>query len=356
MPAIRTVLVLGAYGLAGREIVGGLLAKTDLAVIATGRNAETLEALATRLANSRLSTQQLDAYDAGALAKVCADADLVINAVGPYAVGGAGIAHAVLDSGRPYVDFANEQSHYHRLEPLDPIAQQKNLLLLTAAGAIPGLSTLVVLLAAERLPDVEEVDVYYAQGRTPDEESGLGSFLGGVLELSFLGRGIQGRVEPMPEPFGETRMIAVPSLEALTVTKRTPVRSLENWWAIGEIAPGTGTLIRLLKPHKRAWAYRLFERLTRWTMRSEYRRALKKGLTTAGVIKVVARSAQARWEGTVRIEDGGLATAYLPVLAAKQLAEGRLDRAGLVTPIDVFEPGATFRELSELGWELHINH
>jgi hypothetical protein len=354
MPSIETALVLGAYGLAGREVVAGLLAKTDLAVIATGRSPQKLEALASRLADSRLTTRGLDAYDSQALARACADADLVINAVGPYAVGGGEIARTTLESGRAYVDFANEQGHYHRLEPLGALAREKDLLLLTAAGAIPGLSTLVVLQAAEQLPDVQHVDVFYAQGRPPDEESGLGSFLGGVLELSFLGRRIERRVEPMPEPFGEAQMISIPSIEALTVPKQTPVRSLENWWAMGEVPPGADALLRLLKPHERDWARRLFERLMRWTLRGEYRRGVKRGLTTAGVIKVAARAAEGRWEGTMHVEDGGLATAYLPVLAAKRLAEGRLEQVGLLTPIDVFDPSETFRELSALGWRAEL--
>ena len=354
MAPVETVLILGAYGLAGREVVAGLLATTDLAVIATGRNPAKLGALASRLADPRLATRRLDAYDAGALAQACTDADLVINAVGPYAVGGAGIARTVLESDRPYVDFANEQSHYRRLESLAALARQKRLLLLTAAGEIPGLSTLVVLQAVERLPDVQEVDVFYAQGRAPDEESGIGSYLGGVLEVGFLGRRVERRIERMPEPFGEVQMVAVPTIEALTVPKHTPLRALENWWALGEIPPGTEALIRLLKPHERAWARRLFERLTRWAQRGEYRRALQKGLTSAGVIKVVARAPQGRWEAILHVADGGLATSYLPVLAARQLAEGKLDAVGLVTPIDVFEPTATFRELAALGWPLEV--
>ncbi len=354
MPKIETVLVLGAYGLVGREIVEALLTKTELTVIASGRNAAKLEALAKRLPHARLSTRRLDAYDARELTAACGDADLVINAVGPYTVGGADIARSVLESGRHYVDFSNEQSHYKRLEPLDSLARDKGLLLLAGAGVIPGVSTLMVMRGAERLPDATDVDLFYAQGRMPDEESGLGGFLGGVLELSALDRGLQARVESLPEPFGEVKTYCVPTLEALTVPKRSSVRSLENWWMIGEIPPGMETLLRLLKPHKREWAYRLFVPLTRWAMRGEFRRAVKKGLTTEAIIKVVVRSTRDRWEGTLRVEDGGVATAYLPVLAAKQLAEGRLTRTGLVTPVDVFELDATFRELEELGWKLSL--
>jgi putative NADH-flavin reductase len=354
MSRIRSILVLGAYGLVGREIVPALLSKTQLAVTASGRSAEKLEALAKRLPNARLSTRRLDAYDTDALASACLDADLVINAVGPYAAGGADIARTVLESDRAYVDFANEQSHYRRLESLDALARERNLLLLTGAGAIPGLSTLMVMQAAERLPDIDEVELYYAQGRAPDAESGFGSFMGFVLELSFLDRPLETRVAELPAPFARAKALLVPTLEALTVPRRTSVRSLANWWAMGEVPPGMNTMIRLLKPHRRKWAHRLFAALVRQTMRGEYRRAVKKGLTTAGVIKLVARSPRAQWEAILPVDDGGLATAFLPVLAAKQRAEGRLEHTGLVTPIDVFEPSATFSELAALGWVLQI--
>lgn len=354
MPTIETVLVLGAYGLVGREVTAGLLAKTDLRVIASGRSLDKLTALDRSLAHPRLSTRSLDAYDGDALSMACGDADLVINAVGPYAKGGAEIARAVLEAERPYVDFANEQSHYQRLEALDAFARRCEQPLLTGAGLVPGLSTLMVRQGASRLPRAQEVAICYAQGRAPDAESGLGSFLGFIVELSLLGGRFERRFEAMPAPFGDVQMVSVPTLEALTVPKRLQVRSVENWWALGEVPPGTGALIRLLKPHQRNWGYRFFHRLTRWAMRDEYRRAVKKGLTTEGALKVVVRSPEECWQATARVEDGGRATAYLPVLAATRFAEGRLDLVGLGTPLDVFEPDATFNDLAALGWNVDI--
>lgn len=354
MSRIESVLVLGAYGLVGREIVPALLEKTPLGVTASGRNAEKLERLAKHQPHARLHTRRLDAYDSSELAMVCREADLVINAVGPYTVGGAQIARTVLECGCHYVDFANEQSHYRRLESLDRLAREKGRLLLTGAGAIPGLSTLMVMRLVEQLPDLDEVELYYAQGRAPDAESAFGSFMGFVLELSILNQPIKTRIAPLPPPFAQAKALSLPTLEAITVPKRTSVRSLENWWAMAEVPPGLNAAIRLLKPHKRAWAQRLFEPLVRATMRSEYRRGVKQGLTTAGLIKVVARGPGGGGEATLSVEDGGLATAFLPVLVSKQLAEGRLDRSGLVTPIDVFEPVGTFGELADLGWECRI--
>jgi hypothetical protein len=94
----------------------------------------------------------------------------------------------VLESDLAYLKFANEQSHYRRLESLDAVARAKNLLLLTGAGAILALSTPMVMQAAERLPDIEKVEIYDGQGRAPDAESGFASFMGFALELSILDR------------------------------------------------------------------------------------------------------------------------------------------------------------------------
>ena len=45
----RTILVTGAYGLVGRELVRLLVEKTDASVIATGRKIERLASLAADL-------------------------------------------------------------------------------------------------------------------------------------------------------------------------------------------------------------------------------------------------------------------------------------------------------------------
>lgn len=50
----RTVLVLGAYGLIGREVVRFLVEKTEAEVIAGGRKRERLEGLAAELNPDRV--------------------------------------------------------------------------------------------------------------------------------------------------------------------------------------------------------------------------------------------------------------------------------------------------------------
>jgi hypothetical protein len=356
------VLVLGAYGLAGREIVRGLIEKTELAVVASGRNEAKLAALASRLDASRLQTRVLDAYDPKALTQAVEEADLVINAVGPYAERGPQIAMRVMQAGRPYVDFANEQSHYRQIQALDATAREKGVPLVTGAGAIPGVSTLLAGLAAQRIPDLHSVEMFYAQGRMPEAEGGLASMLSAVLESGLgsvtlrdgkhvrLRLGDEQRKEALPDPFGSTPMVRFPTLDALVVPQKVPLRSLATYWAMGEVPPGFFALLRLLKPHERTWAYKLVRRITEWSMKQDYERAVKKGLGPEGILKIVGRGTTQRWESLLSFPDGGIATAFLPVLTARRFFEAGLGKTGLLTVLDLFDPEDALRAMQNGGW------
>lgn len=356
------VLCLGAYGLAGREVVRCLIQRTDLSVIAGGRNPRKLEALAAQLDSARLRTRILDATDPASLRQACAEAGIVINCVGPYTEHGAVIAEGVIRAGRAYVDFANEQSHYKRLRGLDEQARAQSVPLVTAAGAIPGISTVLAGLAAKRLPGLHSVDLFYAQGRMPDDESGLASLLSGILESGIgsvtlrdgkhlpLRLGDANRIEDLPAPFGRSAMIGFPTADELIVPQKVPLRSLATYWAMSEVPPGFFALIRLSKPHRRAWAYRLIRRLTEWSMRRDYERAVKRGLGPEAVLKVVGHGPENRWEAIARFHDGGIATAFLPVLVTRRFSEGAEIGKGLLSPLDVFEPDDLVREMVDGKW------
>jgi short subunit dehydrogenase-like uncharacterized protein len=118
------ILVLGAYGLAGRAIVERLAARTTHPVVAAGRRADKLQALLKALGSDRIHALVLDATDVTALRNACANASFVINAIGPFARSGAAIARTAVECGRPYLDCANEQLHYRNLSELDALARR----------------------------------------------------------------------------------------------------------------------------------------------------------------------------------------------------------------------------------------
>jgi len=344
------IVVLGGHGLAGRAIVAGLLTTTRYPVTALGRNPERLHRLHESLDTHRLATQVLDAADMDKLRAVCADAALVINAIGPYAKHGANIARVVVETGRPYIDCANEQIHYHRLEQLHETAKANRVPMVTAAGAIPGVSGLVAARLIQRFPKAHRVDCYWAQYRNVDEKSGAGSLLSGILEAGHHPVAMaDGRPEPvvlgrsltnieLPPPFGQQQVLEVPTIECLTLPNVLDVRNVHSWFYFGDMPLWIFELIRVLKPHRRNWAFRLVDQLTRRVNEPEVAKAILEGRGPEGLLLVTARDDGRTESAHILFKDGATATAALPIQIADGLLRRRWDQTGLLTPLDLFDP------------------
>lgn len=344
MSAGRRILVLGAYGLAGRAIVERLAAKTGWPLTAAGRRADKLAALRAETGGDRVDTLVLDAADTAALRAACTEAAFVINAVGPFARGGAAIARAVVECGVPYLDCANEQEHYRNLAPLDAVAREHGVPLITAAGAIPGLSTLVITRLLERTPGADAVDYCWAQFRHARAESGLASMMGGLLEAAgrpvavrdgrpvpvVMGRSV--RDVDLPEPFGRRRLLEVPTIEALTLPERFPLRELHAWFYLGNLPLWLLDGVRLLDPGRRRWAYRLIEAVMRRINDAETRNAVAAGIGPEALLSVRACGPQAEAAADILFRDGAVATACLPAHLAGCWLRGELPETGLLTP------------------------
>ena len=164
----RNMLVLGAYGHVGTWIVPELV-KLDCIgrLVATGRKKAMLDSRLAGIGSTKLEMQTLDAFDKPALRAACKGMDFFINCVGPYAWRGSEIAAEVVGQGVNYVDFANEQSHYHRLLVIGADAERNGLVLVTGAGTSPGVSTALFQMGKEAVPAARTFEMFYASGRHP---------------------------------------------------------------------------------------------------------------------------------------------------------------------------------------------
>lgn len=347
---MKRILVLGAYGLAGRAIVAQLLRTTPHHVILAGRRVDKLAAIAETCEAARVSVAVVDAVDKGALRRACAEADLVINAVGPYARFGADIARTVIETGRRYVDCANEQVHYRRLQDLDATARTKGVPLVTAAGVIPGASTLLAAHLLTQFPDATGVHTCWLQLRHAYEETGLGSTMGGILEAAQGSADWQdGKLQPVVmgksmrtfetrEPFGARPLMEVPTIDALVLPERYPLRDVQSWFYLGDLPTWLLGLIRRLQPHRRPWAYKLIESVMRRINDAETRKAVAEGIGPEGLLWVAAHNRDCEQSAWIRYQDGAIATALLPVQIAQVLLSGGKDHTGLLTPLDLIDP------------------
>ena len=341
------ILVLGAYGLAGRAIVERLAARTSYPIVAAGRNAEKLNLVTSSPRSDSVQTLVLDATDTSALKNACASAAFVINAVGPFSRSGATIARTVIESGCPYLDCANEQRHYHNLNGLDGLAREQGVPMITAAGAIPGISTLLTAHLLHRFPDATEATCCWAQFRHAYAESGLASMMGGILEAMDQPLMVRkGALEPLvighsirdfalQEPFGKLRMMELPTIDTLTLADRFSLQELHTWFYLGDMPTWLLGIIRLLRPDRRAWAYTLVEAIMRRLNDKDTAKAIASGVGPECLLQVKAKLGEKTESNFMVFRDGAVATACLPVYIADACLQGRISKTGLLTPLDL---------------------
>lgn len=348
------ILVLGAYGLAGRAIVERLADRTAYSVVAAGRRADRLRSLLKEIGTERVRTLEMDATDDSALRDACTNASLIINAVGPFPRDGAAIARTVIECGRPYLDCANEQCHYRSLKELDPLARQQGVPMITAAGAIPGLSTLLIAHLLRHLPDAIEVDCCWAQFRHAYADSGLASMMGGILEAAerpvalhegkaaTLLIGTSARHFDLPEPFGRKQLMEVPTIDNLTIPVHFSLQEFHTWFYMGDLPTWLLGIVRVLQPNRRPWAYRFIEFVMRRVNHRDTAKAIASGVGPECLLQVGVRSPNETKTSYMMFQDGALATACLPAHIADRCLRGEISETGLLTPLDLVKPEELF--------------
>ncbi len=350
MNSTPEILVLGAYGLAGRAIVQRLAERTNYSIAAAGRRHDKLQRVLKALDSRRVRALVFDATDVTRLREGCASAAFVINAVGPFSRDGAAIARTVIECGKPYLDCANEQLHYRNLSALDSLARECGVPVITAAGAIPGLSTLLIANVLRQLPDATDVDCCWAQFRHAYADSGLASMMGGILEAVdrpvALHLGVPAPVTiggvsrdwDMPAPFGRKRLLEVPTIDALTIPCRFPLQEFHTWFYMGDLPTWLLAIVRVLQPDKRKWAYKLIERIMRRVNDRDTAKTIAAGVGPECLLQVEAHGPGQTKRASMMFRDGAVATACLPVHIADRCLRGGCGETGLLTPLDVVRP------------------
>jgi NAD(P)-dependent dehydrogenase (short-subunit alcohol dehydrogenase family) len=130
---VSKVLVLGATGRAGRRISAELLS-AGVNVALAGRDEARLREVANDLRVPAETTQVVDVQDEQAVTSAVADADIVLNTVGPFMSLAPLVIAACLRNASSYVDLANEQPAVASLLARDQAAKDAGVSLVTGAG------------------------------------------------------------------------------------------------------------------------------------------------------------------------------------------------------------------------------
>jgi lysine 6-dehydrogenase len=110
-------------------------------------------------------SRTLDVTDRDALRGVLGQADLVVNAAGPYHLTALGVIETAIDSGVHYVDM-NDDHEVAEAVLLDPAwdarARDAGVTVLVDCGVVPGLSGMLVRHASQQLNRTQRVAIRFA--------------------------------------------------------------------------------------------------------------------------------------------------------------------------------------------------
>jgi short subunit dehydrogenase-like uncharacterized protein len=217
---MATIAVIGASGTMGRLIAREAV-RRDLNVVLAGRQADPLIELASTLPSGRARAAIVDVANPATLESALAEADVVVNTVGPFSRFAEPIILASLQSRTSYLDLANELSAVRALLDRDAEACQQGVQLVTGAGfGVVATETLALMLANASPQPLQSVQVAAAQAvayatkgvqATIAESLAQGSprYVNGSLVFGPLGEGAttlqfaDGPRNVVPVPIGE---------------------------------------------------------------------------------------------------------------------------------------------------------
>ena len=182
------MVVLGATGHFGSRICRRLLCEAGLRLVIAGRSETRLLALAESLSGAKPAADIVQAvidqdsawlaHDLGRFAP-----DIVLHTAGPYQGREPSVARACLETGSRYLDLADGREFVSNFSELDEAALARNVLLVSGASTLPGVSSAVLEHCRGRFASIRAIATCIAPAhRTP---RGAGTV---AAVLSYCGR------------------------------------------------------------------------------------------------------------------------------------------------------------------------
>jgi hypothetical protein len=165
------VLIVGSAGAFGTRIAELLSKSNAFDLVLAGRTLRPLEAQAATLTLATGTAARavvLDAATVSAEALAALQVSLVINASGPFQAGDYTLAHAAIAAGCHYVDLADARAFVTGIGALDAAARAANVLVVSGASSVPGLSSAVVAHYRGAFDSVGTIDMAISPGNAFD--------------------------------------------------------------------------------------------------------------------------------------------------------------------------------------------
>lgn len=167
----RIVVLGGGGGVGGVAARALATAKEVTQLIVADARLDAAQATVALLPEGALATAcAMDAASPESLAAVLADADVVLNCVGPFYRFGPPVLRAAIEAGVNYVDVCDDLAPTRAMLELHGEAERRGVTCLLGMGNSPGLANVLVKLCADQLLEhVDEVDIFHIHGGEPVE-------------------------------------------------------------------------------------------------------------------------------------------------------------------------------------------
>ena len=160
------VLALGGCGGMGRYAVRTALTYDFVErIVVADLDGERAAAFAADC-GEKASAAQIDVTDGTALRALMADANVVMNTVGPFYRLGVPVLQAAIESGTHYMDINDDWEPTLAMLELDPAAREADVTAIVGMGASPGVSNMLAAKACAELDNVNSLVTGWGLGGT----------------------------------------------------------------------------------------------------------------------------------------------------------------------------------------------
>jgi short subunit dehydrogenase-like uncharacterized protein len=182
------ILILGATGHFGGRICRRLLGEPNTDLIVSGRNHSTAETFATALRHSVPESNVIAAALDQSAPQFAADLaalrpDIVVHTAGPYQGQDYRVAEACMKLGCHYIDLADGREFVAGFDQLHDGAIANDVLLVSGASTLPGLSTAVLASVRDQFARIDSVAISIAPAHQTPRGTGTVAAV-----LSYCGR------------------------------------------------------------------------------------------------------------------------------------------------------------------------
>ena len=167
MSTTKTIIVIGATGHFGGRICRRIIGEKNTELVVTSRSNASAQSLANEL-------RELDPHTtirAASLDQSSLDfesvlnslrPDIVVHTAGPYQGQDYRVAKACIDCGSHYIDLADGREFVQEFKTLHREAEDRDVLLVSGASTLPGLSSAVIDRLKDRFDAIRDIEISIA--------------------------------------------------------------------------------------------------------------------------------------------------------------------------------------------------